>query len=71
MTLAQLVAAAVHRSAPRLLCLTCLAAEEGVSEHDVRTVALTLAVRGGLQLARCVCSRCQCTCVTLVVEEVV
>jgi hypothetical protein len=57
--LAQQVAAIVHRNSPNVLCLTCLAAQHGLPEHDVRAVALVLITRADLQLVRRVCSSCQ------------
>ena len=57
--LAQRIAHAVYQNSPHFYCFTCLAAQQGVREHDVRAVALTLIVRVGLQLVRRVCSRCQ------------
>lgn len=56
--LARRIADAVHRNAPSVYCFTCLAAQQGAKEHDVRAVALVLVVREGLRLARHVCSRC-------------
>jgi hypothetical protein len=57
--LAQRIADAVHKNQPRPFCFACLAAQEGVREHDVRAVALVLIVRAGLRLVQRVCSRCQ------------
>ena len=56
--LAQQVAALVNRNFPRVLCFTCLSAQTGLPEHDVRAVALVLITRAGLQLVRRVCSSC-------------
>jgi hypothetical protein len=50
---------AIHQNSPRVLCFACLAAQQGLKEHDVRAVALVLVVRTGLQLARRACSRCR------------
>lgn len=56
--LAQRIADAVYQNSPHLYCFACLAAQQGVNEHDVRAVALVVILRGGLQLVRRVCSRC-------------
>jgi hypothetical protein len=59
--LAQRIAQAVDESFPHSLCFPCLAAQLGLSEHDLRVVALPLIVRADLQLVRqVVCSRCSC-----------
>jgi hypothetical protein len=57
--LAERIAHAVSQNSPHLYCFACLAMQQGVTEHDVRAVALILIVRSGLQLARRVCARCQ------------
>jgi hypothetical protein len=57
--LAQRIAHAVYQNTPDLHCFACLAERQGVNEHDVRAIALILIMRGGLQLVRRVCSRCQ------------
>jgi hypothetical protein len=59
--LAQRVAAAVYQNCPHMLCFTCLAAQQGLNEHDIRAVALVLMARAGLRLVRRVCSLCQRT----------
>jgi len=59
--LAQRVAAAVYQNAPRMLCFTCLATQQGLKEHDIRAVAMVLITRAGLGLVQRVCSLCQRT----------
>ena len=56
--LAQRVAAAVHGSSPRVLCFGCLAAQQGLGEHDVRALVLVLISRAGLELVRRPCDSC-------------
>jgi hypothetical protein len=57
---AERIASAVTRNGPgRALCFTCLAAQQGLQEHDVRALALVLMVRAGLHVARRVCSACR------------
>ena len=59
MTVAQQVAEAVQRNGARtVLCFECLAKQEGLTEHDVRGVALVLAMRWGLRVAKRVCHTC-------------
>jgi hypothetical protein len=53
------VAEAVCRNSSRVLCFACLAAQEGLDEHDVRAAALVLISRAGLILVRRVCYTCQ------------
>ena len=57
--LAQRVAHAVYQNAPHLYCFACLAAQQGLKEHDVRAVALVLVTRGGLRLLRRACASCR------------
>jgi len=59
--LAQRVANAVYHNSPHVLCFTCLAAQEGLEEHDVRTAALVLVTRAGLALVERVCYTCRRT----------
>jgi hypothetical protein len=56
--LAQRVAGAVYQNAPRALCFGCVAAQQGLKEHDVRGVAVVLVARAGLRLARRACTSC-------------
>ena len=56
---AQRIANAVYQNSPHVLCFTCLAAQEGLNEHDVRAAALVLVARAGLRLARRVCYSCR------------
>jgi cytochrome c5 len=56
--LAQRIADAVGQNSPHLYCFACLAAQQGIKEHDVRAAALGVIMRGGLQLVHRVCSRC-------------
>jgi len=57
--LAQRILNAVYENSPQVLCFTCLAAQQGLTEHDVRAAALVLIARAGLGLERQVCSLCQ------------
>jgi hypothetical protein len=57
--LAQRIANAVYQNSPRVLCFTCLAAQQAVKEHDLRTIALVLMTRAGLRVVRRGCSACQ------------
>jgi hypothetical protein len=68
--LARRVAAAVYQCSPHVLCFSCLAAQQGLTEHDIRAVALVLIARAGLELARGVCSSCQRTDEVLVSPKV-
>jgi hypothetical protein len=56
--LAQRVANAVYQNSPHVLCFTCLAAQQGLNEHDVRA-ALVWIARSGLTLVRRVCYSCR------------
>jgi hypothetical protein len=56
--LAQRIATAVYENSPDLYCFACLAAQQGIKEHDVRAVALIVIMRGSLQLVSRFCSRC-------------
>ena len=67
--IAQRVASAVYQSVPNSYCFTCLAAQQGLTEHDVRAVALVLIVRAGLRLVRRVCSGCHRSGEALVAEK--
>ena len=68
--LAQRVAAAVHQNSADVLCFTCLAAQQGLNEHDVRAVALVLMARAGLRLVRRICSLCKRSDDVLVYQNV-
>jgi hypothetical protein len=57
-TLVSRVAEEVQLKAPDALCFACLADQQRVREHDVRSVALVLIARVGLHLTRQVCSSC-------------
>lgn len=57
--LARRVAATVYQNSPHALCFTCLAAQQGLKEHDIRAVALVLIARASVELVRRVCSLCQ------------
>ena len=67
---AHLVAEAVRDSGARVLCFRCLAAQQGLSEHDVRAVALVLLARAGFELVRRACASCQRVEGVLVAQEV-
>jgi hypothetical protein len=67
--LAERIAHAVYQNSPNSYCFTCLAAQQGVKEHDVRAVALVLLVRAGLRLVPRVCSGCQRPSEALVVQK--
>lgn len=66
--LAQRIAAVVH-SKPSGVCFACLARTHALREHDLRSVALVLITRGGLQLVRRTCSSCQRTDDLLAVKK--
>jgi hypothetical protein len=55
---ARRIASAVYLWSPQLLCFTCLARQQGLSEHDVRAAALVLVARAGLTLVQAVCCSC-------------
>ena len=57
--LAQRITNAVYQNSPRVYCFTCLAAQQGLNEHDVRAAALVLVTRAGLRLVRRVCFACR------------
>jgi hypothetical protein len=59
--LAERIAHAVCQNFPHPYCFTCLAAQQGVKEHDVRAAALVLIVRAGLKLRRQQCFLCRRT----------
>lgn len=59
--LAERVADVVSHNAPHVFCFKCLAAQQGLNEHDVRAVALVLVARRGLSLVRGVCHWCRHT----------
>jgi hypothetical protein len=67
--LAERIAHAVYQNSPNSYCFACLAAQQGVKEHDVRAVALVLLVRAGLRLVPRVCSGCQCPSDALVAQK--
>jgi hypothetical protein len=66
---AERVANAVHQNLPHALCFNCLAAQQGLDEHDVRAAALVLVARAGLTLAQRVCHACRRTDETLVSQN--
>jgi hypothetical protein len=68
--LAQRIANAVSQNSPNVLCFRCLAAQQGLNEHDVRAVALVLVVRAGLGLVRRVCYSCRRTDEVLASQKV-
>ncbi|HEU4371470.1 MAG TPA: hypothetical protein VFV05_24880 [Methylomirabilota bacterium] len=57
--LAHRILGAVHQNSPHVLCFACLAAQQGLKEHDVRAAALVLVVRADLELVQQVCSACR------------
>ena len=57
--LARRVANAVYVNSPRVMCFSCLAAQHGLNEHDIRAAALVLVARFGLGLVRRTCHSCQ------------
>ena len=65
---AQRVANAVYQNSPRALCFTCLAAQEGLNEHDVRAVSVVVVARAGLTLVQRVCHACRRTDEMLIFE---
>jgi hypothetical protein len=66
---AQRVADAVYQNPSRVLCFACLAAREGLAEHDVRAAALVLVARAGFRLLQRVCYACRRTDEMLVSEK--
>jgi hypothetical protein len=68
--LAQRIAAAVYQNSPQVLCFTCLAAQQGLKEHDIRAAALVLITRASLQLVLRVCSSCRRTDEVLVFQRI-
>jgi hypothetical protein len=68
--LARRVADAVHQNSPLVLCFACLAAQQGLKEHDVRAIAVVLIVRGGLGIVRRICSSCRRADEVLVSQQV-
>jgi len=52
------VADAVYQNSPDVRCFDCLAAQQGLSEHDVRAVAVVLVARGRLSLDQRICCAC-------------
>ena len=56
---AERIADVVYQNAPCAVCFACLAEQEGLREHDVRTVALILIVRAGLHAVRQSCAVCR------------
>ena len=69
-SVAQRVVKAVYHNGPGALCFTCLAAQLGLKEHDVRSVALVLTVRAGLRVVRRSCLACRGVAEGLVEDEV-
>lgn len=68
--LAERIARTVYQNSPRLYCFTCLAAQLGLSEHDLRAAALMLVARAGLRLIRRACSACRRTDEALAAQKV-
>jgi hypothetical protein len=67
---AERIARTVYENSPRLYCFTCLAAQLGLSEHDLRATALMLVARAGLRLTRRACSTCRRTHEALTAQKV-
>jgi hypothetical protein len=67
--IAEGIARAVLQNFPHTLCFRCLAAEQGIKEHDARAAALVLIARDTFMIVRQVCHACQCTEETLVFEK--
>jgi hypothetical protein len=51
------------------LCFTCLAAEHGISEFDVREIAQVAVFREGFRVVARVCHRCNAAGETLVAPD--
>jgi hypothetical protein len=69
--IAQRVAEAVYRNGPAVgLCFTCVAAQQGLKEHDVRGAALVLMICAGLRVVRRACSSCRRVDDVLVAQNV-
>ena len=67
--LAKRVGDAVYQNSPNCLCFTCLAAQQRLSEHDVRAAAMVLLARAGLGLVRKPCHACGRTGDMMIVLE--
>jgi hypothetical protein len=67
--LARRIGDAVYQNSPNSLCFTCLAAQQGLSEHDARSAALVLIARAGLGLVRQPCYACGRTDDMMIVRQ--
>ena len=59
--IAEGIARAVLQNVPHTLCFHCLAAEQGITEHDARAAALVLIARDHFDVVRRMCHSCQRT----------
>ena len=57
--IAEAIARAVLQNFPHTLCFHCLAAEQGIKEHDARAAALVLIARDHFDVVRRICHSCQ------------
>jgi len=67
--IAEGIARAVLQNVPHTLCFHCLAAEQGINEHDARAAALVLIARDHFTVVRRICRSCQRTEESLVSEK--
>ena len=63
------VARAVRRNRPHALCFSCLATQQGLPEHDVRSATLILVARDDFRIVHRVCHLCGATEETLVCRK--
>jgi hypothetical protein len=59
--IAEGMARAVLQNFPHTLCFHCLAAGQGIKEHDARAAALVLIARADFAFVRRICDSCQRT----------
>jgi len=67
--IAEGLARAVLQSFPHPLCFRCLAAGQGIKEHDARAAALVLIARDHFDVVRRICHSCQRTDESLVSQK--
>jgi hypothetical protein len=67
--IAEGIACAVLQNFPHTLCFHCLAAEQGITEHDARAAALVLIARDHFDVVRRFCHSCQRTEESLVSQK--
>jgi hypothetical protein len=67
--IAEGIARAVLQSFPDPLCFRCLAAKQGITEHDARAAVLVLIARDHFAVVRRICHLCQRTDESLVSQK--